>query len=145
MFIIVVGMKLFDLKFTKHNDGTWIIYNQKIFDESNKALKELKKEIDTLTKIVSMSEKRAELLKEENASLKELEKIREEQVSSLASAIEEHSVHSNSNDLGEKLSSFSYSDIIVRKDGLKEKSEEAIHKSAEMLNQILVKEDKGDG
>ena len=142
MFITLVGVRLFSLRFIKHDDGSWVIYNTKVFDEASKALKELKEEMDILTRKVILAEKKAELLKEENASLKELEKIREEQVSSLASATEEQSVHSNSNDSSEKLSSFSYSDVVVRKDGLKEESEEAIRRSAEMLNQILVKEEE---
>lgn len=144
MFIIVVGMKLFDLKFTKYNDGTWRIYNQKIFDESNKALKELKKEIDTLTKIISMSEKRVDLLKEENASLKELGKSREEQVSSLASAIEEHNINNEPSAPDKEPDNPNYKYAIIRRNGLKEESEEAIRRSAEILNQILVKEREGD-
>lgn len=144
MFITLVGMRLFSLRFAKHDDGSWTVYNTKVFFEASKVLKELKEEMDVLTRKVILAEKKVELLKEENANLKELKKTREEQVDSLASAIEEHSIHSNSNDLGEKLSSFSYSDVIVRKGGLKEESEEAIRRSAEMLNQILVKERKED-
>lgn len=144
MFVIVIGMKFFNLKFTKHNDGTWIIYNTKVFDESNKALKELKKKIDTLTKIVSMSEKRADLLKEENASLKELDKSREEQVSSLASAIEEHNTHKEPSAPEKEPDNPNYAYAIIRRNGLKEESEEAIRNSAETLNRILVQNKNSD-
>ena len=132
MFVILVGMRLFRLGFIKHDDGSWTIYNTEIFDKAERALKELKKEIDTLTEKVVLTEERAGLLKEENATLKELVDAREEQVDSLASAIKEHSTHSGP----------VYSHVVVREDGLKEESEKAIRKSAEMLNQILVKEEE---
>ena len=142
MFVILVGMRLFRLGFIKHNDGSWTIYNTEIFDEAERALKELKKEIDTLTEKVILTEERAGLLKEENVILKELVDAREEQVDSLASAIEEYSTHSDSNDSTEKPDSSVYSHVVVREDGLKEESEKAIRKSAEMLNRILVKEEE---
>ena len=132
MFVILVGMRLFRLGFIKHDDGGWTIYNTEIFDKAERALKELKKEIDILTDKVMLTEERAELLKRENATLKELVDAREEQVDSLASAIKEHSTHSGS----------VYSHVVVREDGLKEESEKAVRKSAEMLNQILVKEEE---
>ena len=144
MFITLVGMRLFNLRFIKHGDGSWTFYNTEVFNESDRALKELKEEIDIFTRKVTLTERRAELLKEENASLKELLKAREEQMASLTSAIEEHNMHNNSNDSSEKPSSFGYSPVVVRRDGLKEESEEAIRRSAEMLNQILVQERKGD-
>lgn len=137
--VIVIGMKFFNLKFTKRNDGTWTIYNKKLFDESSKALKELKQEIDTLTKIVSMSEKRADLLKEENASLKELGRAREEQVSSLASAIEEHNIGNEPSVPEKEPNNPNYAYAVIRDNGLKEESEEAIRNSAETLNRILVR------
>lgn len=142
MFVILVGMRLFRLGFIKHNDGSWTIYNTEIFDEAERALKELKKEIGTLTEKVILTEERAGLLKEENVILKELVDAREEQVDSLASAIEEYSTHSDSNDSTEKPDSSVYSHVVVREDGLKEESEKAIRKSAEMLNRILVKEEE---
>ena len=142
MFVILVGMRLFRLGLIKHDDGSWTIYNTEIFDEAERALKELKKEIDTLTEKVILTEDRAGLLRKENATLKELVDIREEQVNSLASAIKEHSTHSGSNDSTEKPNRSGYSHVVVREDGLKEESEKAIRKSAEMLNQILVKEEE---
>ena len=135
MFVILIGMRLFRLGFIKHDDGSWTIYNTEIFDEAERALRELRKEIDTLTEKVILTEERAGLLKRENTTLKELVDAREEQVDSLASAIKEHSTHNGS----------VYSHVVVREDGLKEESEEAIRRSAEMLNQILVKEEEGDG
>ena len=144
MFVILVGMRLFRLGFIKRNDGSWTIYNTEIFDEAERALKELKKEIDTLAEKVTLTEERAGLLKEENVTLKELVDAREEQVDSLASAIEEYSTHSGSNDSIEKPNRSGYSYAVVREDGLKEESEKAIRKSAEMLNQILVKEEEED-
>lgn len=144
MFVILVGMRLFRLGFIKHNDGSWTIYNTEIFDEAERALKELKKEIDTLTEKVTLTEERAGLLKEENVTLKELVDAREEQVDSLVSAIEEYSTHSGSNDSPEEPDSSVYSHVVVREDGLKEESEKAIRKSAEMLNRILVKEEEVD-
>lgn len=137
--VIVIGMKFFNLKFTKRNDGTWTIYNKKIFDESSKALKELKNELDTLTKIVKVSEKKAELLKEENASLKELCMSREDQVSSLASAIEEHNISNEPSVPDKESDNPNYAYAVIRDNGLKEESEEAIRNSAETLNRILVR------
>ena len=142
MFVTLVGMRLFSLRFVKHDDGSWVIYNTEVFDEADKALKELKKEIDTLTEKVVLTEERAGLLKEENATLKELVDAREDQVDSLASAIKEYSTHSGSNDSPEEPDSSVYSHVVVREGGLKEESERAIRKSAEMLNQILVKEEE---
>lgn len=139
MFIIVVGGKLFDLRFTKYDNGKWTVYNKKVFDESDRALKELKSEIDTLTKIVKMSEKRADLLKEENARLKELGRSREEQVSSLASAIEEHNTHNKPSTPDKEPDNPNYAYAVIRHNGLKEESEEAIRNSAETLNRILVR------
>lgn len=139
MLVIVICMKLFDLKFVKQNDGTWIVYNKKVFDESDRALKELKKEIDTLTKIVKMSEKRADLLKEENASLKELERSREEQISSLVSAIEEHNIHNQPSVPSKEPDNPNYAYAVIRHNGLEEESKEAIRNSAETLNSILVR------
>lgn len=139
MFIIAIGMKLFNLKFIKYDDGSWIIYNKAVFDESDKALRELKKEIDTLTKRVKLSEKRAELLKSENASLKELCKSREEQVSSLSSAIEEHNINIEPSVPEKEPNNPNYTYAVIRRNGLKEESEEAIRNSAETLNRILVR------
>lgn len=139
MFVIAIGMKLFNLKFIKQNDGTWTVYNKKVFDGSNRALKELKNEIDTLTKRVRLSEKRAELLKTENASLKELCKSREEQVSSLSSAIEEHNINIEPSAPEKETDNPNYAYAVIRRNGLKEESEEAIRNSAETLNRILVR------
>ena len=139
MFIIAIGMKLFNLKFIKHDDGTWIVYNKTIFDESDRALKELKSEIDILTKRVRLSEKRAELLKAENASLKELGRSREEQVSSLASAIEEHNINNEPSAPNKEPDKPNYTYAVIRRNGLKEESEEAIRNSAKTLNRILVR------
>ena len=142
MFVILIGMRLFRLGFIKHDDGSWTIYNTEIFDEAERALEELKKEIDILTEKVVLTEEKAGLLKKENVTLKELVDAREEQVGSLASAIKEYNTHSGSNDSPEEPDSSVYSHVVVREDGLKEESEEAIRKSAEMLNQILVKEEE---
>lgn len=139
MFIILIGMRLFDLKFIKQNDGTWTVYNKKVLDDSNRALKELKNEIDTLTKRVRLSEKRAELLKTENASLKELCKSREEQVSSLSSAIEEHNINNESSAPEKEPDNTNHTYAVIRHNGLKERSEEAIRNSAETLNRMLVR------
>ena len=138
MFIIMIAMKVFNLKFAKHNDGTWTVYNKMIFDEAGRALEGLKKEIDTLTKRVNLSEKRAELLKSENASLKELNESREKQISSLASAIEGCGIDNEPNTPDKEPDSPSYTYAVVRHNGLKEESEEAIRNSAETLNRILV-------
>ena len=137
-------MKLFNLKFLKHDDGTWTVYNKTVFYEADKALKELKKEIDILTKRVKLTEKRAELLKAENASLKELGKSREEQVSSLASAIEEHNIHNQPNTSNQEPNNPNYAYAVIRDNGLKEESEEAIRNSAETLNRILVRNQDSD-
>ena len=142
MFIILVGMRLFRLGFIKYDDDSWAIYNTEIFDTAERALKELKEEIDTLTEKVALTEERAGLLKEENATLKELVDAREEQVGSLASVIKEHSTHSGSDDSPEEPDSSVCSHVVVRESGLKEESERAIRKSVEMLNQILVKEEE---
>lgn len=139
MFVIAIGMKLFNLKFIKQSDGTWTVYNKTIFDESDRALKELKNEIDNLTKRVKLSEKRAELLKSENASLKELCKSREEQVSSLSSAIEEHNINIEPSAPEKEPDNPNYAYAVIRDNGLKEESEEAIRNSAETLNRILVR------
>lgn len=139
IFVIVIGARFFNLKFTKYDDGTWVIYNEKIFDEAGDALKELKSEIDTLTKIVKMSEKKAELLKEENASLKELCRARENQVSSLSSAIEEHNTHNEPSAPEKEPNNPNYAYAVIRDNGLKEESEKAIRNSAETLNRILVR------
>lgn len=139
MFIILIGMRLFDLKFIKQNDGTWTVYNKKVLDDSNRALKELKNEIDTLTKRVRLSEKRAELLKTENASLKELCKSREEQVSSLSSAIEEHNINNEPSAPEKEPDNTNHTYAVIRHNGLKERSEEAIRNSAETLNRMLVR------
>lgn len=139
MFVIAIGMKLFNLKFIKHDDGTWTVYNKTIFDESDRALKELKNEIDTLTKRVKLSEKRAELLKSENASLKELCKSREEQVSSLSSAIEEHNINIEPSTPEKEPDNTNHTYAVIRHNGLKERSEEAIRNSAETLNRMLVR------
>lgn len=139
MFVIAIGMKLFNLKFIKQSDGTWTVYNKTIFDESDRALKELKNEIDNLTKRVKLSEKRAELLKSENASLKELCKSREEQVSSLSSAIEEHNINIEPSAPEKEPDNPNYAYAVIRRNGLKEESEEAIRNSAETLNRILVR------
>lgn len=139
IFVIVIGAKFFNLKFTKYDNGTWVIYNEKIFDEAGEALKELKNEIDTLTKIVQMSEKKAELLKAENASLKELCRAREEQVSSLSSAIEKHNTHSHPSVPNKEPDNPNYAYAVIRRNGLEEESEEAIRNSAETLNRILVR------
>lgn len=139
MFIILIGMRLFNLKFIKQNDGTWTVYNKKALDDSNRALKDLKKEIDTLTKRVKLSEKRAELLKTENASLKELCKSREEQVSSLSSAIEKHNINNEPSAPEKEPDNPSHTYAVIRHNGLKERSEEAIRNSAEILNRILVR------
>ena len=138
MFIIMIAMKVFNLKFAKHNDGTWTVYNKMIFDEAGRALEGLKKEIDALTERVILSEKRAELLKSENASLKELSKSREEQVSSLASAIEEHNISSEPNVPEKEPDNPNYVYAVIRGSGLKEESEEAVRNSAETLNRMLV-------
>ena len=137
--IIVVAMKVFNLKLTKRDDGTWVVYNKIIFDEAGKALEGLKKEIDILTKRVNLSEKRAELLKSENASLKELNESREKQVSSLASAIEGCHIHSEPNVPDKEPDKSNYTYAVVRDNGLKERSEEAVRNSAETLNRILVR------
>ena len=139
MFVIAIGMKLFNLKFIKQSDGTWTVYNKTIFDESDRALKELKNEIDNLTKRVKLSEKRAELLKSENSSLKELCKSREEQVSSLSSAIEEHNINIEPSAPEKEPDNPNYAYAVIRRNGLKEESEEAIRNSAETLNRILVR------
>lgn len=139
IFVIVIGARFFNLKFTKYDDGTWVVYNEKIFDEAGDALKELKSEIDTLTKIVKMSEKKAELLKEENASLKELCRARESQVSSLSSAIEEHNTNNEPSAPDKGPDNPNYAYAVIRRNGLKEESEEAIRNSAETLNRILVR------
>lgn len=139
MFIILIGMRLFDLKFIKQNDGTWTVYNKKVLDDSNRALKELKNEIDTLTKRVRLSEKRAELLKTENASLKELCKSREEQVSSLSSAIEEHNINNEPSAPEKEPDNTNHTYAVIRHNGLKERSEKAIRNSAETLNRMLVR------
>ena len=139
IFVIVIGAKFFNLKFTKYDNGTWVIYNEKIFDEAGEALKELKNEIDTLTKIVKVSEKKAELLKEENASLKELCRSRENQVSSLSSAIEEHNTNNEPSVPEKEPNNPNYAYAVIRDSGLKEESEEAIRNSAETLNRILVR------
>lgn len=138
MFIILIGMRLFNLKFIKQNDGTWTVYNKRVLDDSNRALKELKNEIDTLTKRVRLSEKRAELLKTENASLKELCKSREEQVSSLSSAIEEHNINNEPSAPEKEPDNTNHTYAVIRHNGLKERSEEAIRNSAETLNRMLV-------
>ena len=138
MFIIMIAMKVFNLKFAKHNDGTWTVYNKMIFDEAGRALEGLKKEIDALTEKVILSEKRAELLKSENASLKELNKSREEQVSSLASAIEEHNISNEPNVPDKEPDKSNYTYAVVRDNGLKERSEEAVRNSAETLNRMLI-------
>ena len=137
--IIVVAMKVFNLKLTKRDDGTWVVYNKIIFDEAGKALEGLKKEIDILTKRVNLSEKRAGLLKSENASLKELNESREEQVSSLASAIGECNINSEPNVPDKEPDKSNYTYAVVRDNGLKERSEEAVRHSAETLNRILVR------
>lgn len=139
MFIIMIGMKVFNLKFIRQDNGTWTVYNKKVLDDSNRALKELKKEIDTLTKRVRLSEKRAELLKTENASLKELCKSREEQVSSLSSAIEEHNINNEPSVPEKEPDNTNHTYAVIRHNGLKERSEEAIRNSAETLNRILVR------
>ena len=139
MLIVTIGIKLFNLKIIRHDDGRWTVYNTEIFDESDMALKELKREIDILTKRVKLSEKRAELLKEENASLKELGKSREKQVYSLASAIEEHNINIEPNAPEKEPENPNYTYAVVRDNGLKERSEEAIRNSAETLNRILVR------
>ena len=139
MFIILIGMRLFNLKFIKQNDGTWTVYNKKALDDSNRALKDLKKEIDTLTKRVKLSEKRAELLKTENVSLKELCKSREEQVSSLSSAIEEHNIYNGPSTPEKEPDNTNHTYAVIRHNGLKERSEEAIRNSAETLNRMLVR------
>ena len=138
MFIIMIAMKVFNLKFAKHNDGTWTVYNKMIFDEAGRALEGLKKEIDALTEKVILSEKRAELLKSENASLKELNESREKQVSSLASAIGECNINSEPSVPDEEPDNPNYTYAVVRDNGLKERSEEAIRNSAETLNRMLV-------
>lgn len=138
MLIIVVAMRVFNLKLTKRDDGTWAVYNKVIFDEAGRALEGLRKEIDTLTKRVSLSEKRAELLKSENASLKELNESREKQVSSLASAIGECNINSEPNVPDKEPDNPNYTYAVVRDNGLKERSEEAIRNSAEILNRMLV-------
>ena len=138
MLIIMVAMKVFNLKLIKRDDGTWAIYNKIVFDEASKALEGLRKEIDTLTKRVSLSEKRAELLKSENASLKELSKSREEQVSSLASAIGECNINHEPSVSDKEPDKSNYTYAVVRDNGLKERSEEAVRNSAETLNRILV-------
>lgn len=139
IFVTIIGVRFFNLKFTKYDNGTWVIYNEKIFDEADEALKELKKEIDTLTKRVKLSEKRAELLKAENASLKELCRAREEQVSSLSSAIEEHNINIEPSAPEKEPNNPNYAYAVIRDSGLKEESEEAIRNSAETLNRILVR------
>src|SRR5574344_167313 len=138
MFIIMIAMKVFNLKFAKHNDGTWTVYNKMIFDEAGRALEGLKKEIDTLTKRVNLSEKRAELLQSENASLKELNESREKQVSSLASAIGECSIYSEPSVPDKEPDKSNYTYAVVRDNGLKERSEEAVRNSAKTLNRMLV-------
>ena len=139
IFVTIIGVRFFNLKFTKYDNGTWVIYNKTIFDESDRALKELKNEIDNLTKRVKLSEKRAELLKSENASLKELCKSREEQVSSLSSAIEEHNINIEPSAPEKEPDNPNYAYAVIRDNGLKEASEEAIRNSAETLNRILVR------
>lgn len=139
MLIIMIAMKVFNLKFTKYHDGTWTVYNKMIFDEAGRALEGLKKEIDALTERVILSEKRAELLKSENASLKELSKSREEQVSSLASAIGEYNINNEPNVTDKEPDKSNYTYAVVRDNGLKERSEEAIRNSAETLNRMLVR------
>lgn len=138
MFIIMIAMKVFNLKLTKRDDGTWAVYNKMIFDEAGRALEGLRKEIDTLTKRVNLSEKRAELLKSENASLKELNESREKQVSSLASAIGECNINSEPSVSDKEPDNPNYTYAVVRDNGLKERSEEAIRNSAETLNRMLV-------
>lgn len=138
MLVIMVAMKVFNLKLTKHHDDTWTVYNKTVFDEASKALEGLKKEIDILSKRVSLSEKRAELLKEENASLKELNESREEQVSSLASAIGECNINNEPSVPDKEPDKSNYTYAVVRDNGLKEESEEAIRNSAETLNRMLV-------
>ena len=144
IFVTIIGVRFFNLKFTKYDNGTWVIYNEKIFDEADEALKELKKEIDTLTKRVKLSEKRAELLKAENASLKELCNSREEQVYSLSSAIEEHNINIEPSAPEKEPNNPNYAYAVIRDSGLKEESEEAIRNSAETLNRILVRNQDSD-
>ena len=155
IFVTIIGVRFFNLKFTKYDNGTWVIYNEKIFDEADEALKELKKEIDTLTKRVKLSEKRAELLKAENASLKELCNSREEQVYSLSSSIEEHNIniepsapkhniHIEPSAPDKEPNNPNYAYAVIRDSGLQEESEEAIRNSAETLNRILVRNQNSD-
>ena len=143
-FIIAIGVRLFNLKFVKDDDGTWMVYNKTVLDRSERALRELKKEIDILTKKVNLSERRAELLKAENASLKELDKSREEQVYSLASAIEKHNIHNESSISNTEPLNPNYTPYVVRRNGLKEESEEAVRNSAKTLNSILVRNQNSD-
>ena len=149
-FIIAIGMKLFNIKLIKDDDGTWMLYNKTVLDRSERALRELKEEIDILTKKVQLLEKRAELLKSENASLKELNESREKQVYSLSSTIEEHNIHiepsAPKHNVNIEPSAPSkepdnpnYAYAVIRGSGLKEESEEAVRNSAETLNRILVR------
>ena len=79
-FLVAIGMKIFNLSIFKCQDGTWVIYNTEVYKMSDIALKDLKSEIDALTRKIDNSEKRVSLLKKENASLKALSESREEQI-----------------------------------------------------------------
>ena len=91
-----------------------------------------------------MSEKRADLLKEENASLKELERSREKQISSLVSAIKEHNVHNQPSVPNKEPDNPNYAYAVIRHNGLEEESKEAVRNSAETLNSILVRNENSD-
>lgn len=136
-FLVVIGMKVFNLSVFKYHDGTWVIYNTEVYNMSDMALKDLKSEIDALTRKIDNSEKRVSLLKKENASLKALSESREEQILSLASLLEENGVAVKTED---KDNVDTPVHIVVRSDGMKEEKELVIKNSAEALNSVLIKE-----
>ena len=136
-FLVAIGMKIFNLSIFKCQDGTWVIYNTEVYKMSDIALKDLKSEIDALTRKIDNSEKRVSLLKKENASLKALSESREEQILSLASLLEENGVAVKTED---KDNVDTPVHIVVRSDGMKEEKELVIKNSAEALNNVLIKE-----
>lgn len=136
-FLVIIGMKVFNLSVFKYHDGTWVVYNTEVYNMSDMALKDLKSEIDALTRKIENSEKRVSLLKKENASLKALSESREEQILSLASLLEENGIAVKTED---KDNVDTPVHIVVRSDGMKEEKELVIKNSAKTLNSVLIKE-----
>lgn len=136
-FLVVIGMKIFNLRLFKYQDGTWVIYNTEIYNMSDMALKDLKNEIDVLTRKIDNSEKRVDLLKKENVCLRALSESREEQILSLASLLEENGIVIKTED---KDNVDAPVHIVVRSDGMKEEKELVIKNSAEVLNSVLIEE-----